>query len=151
MESGSRNIEDAYRKKVSLMQGLLGCLNLEKESLVTLDVKSLWSLMKEKDDLLASIGRTNQEIRAAETQGVDGADSPKGFGQSVKGLSREIRRLKKEIGARVGENLSFTQEMLHFFDEIVSMLAAGSQAEPAYVSPLKRARMSHSMIYKREV
>ncbi|MEW6669196.1 MAG: flagellar export chaperone FlgN [Thermodesulfobacteriota bacterium] len=151
MESVSSRIEAAYRKKVSLMQGLLGCLNLEKESLVSLDVKSLWSLMEEKDSLLASIGRTDQEIRAAEAEGADGAGLPKDVTPAVKGLSREIRRLKMEIRARVKENVSFIQETLRFFDEIISIFAAGNRAEPSYDPLPKRARSSTSLIYQREV
>jgi hypothetical protein len=155
MEPRSGKIEDAYREKVSLMQGLLGCLNLERESLVSLDIKNLWSLMKEKDDLLASISRADQEIRDAEAQGfeggVEGAGLPKDVRQAVKGLSLEIRRLKMEIRARVRENVSFIQETLHFFDEIVSIFAAGNRAAPPYDPLPKRNRVSPSLIYQREV
>jgi flagellar biosynthesis/type III secretory pathway chaperone len=151
METGFSRIEDAYRKKVSLMQGLLGCLNLEKESLVSLNTQSLWSLMEEKDSLLSSIGRTDQEIRAADLQGIDGADLPKDVRQSVKTLAHEIQRLKMEIRARVKENVSFIQETLHFFDEIVSVFAGGNRADSSYEPSRKRARVSPSLIYEREV
>jgi flagellar biosynthesis/type III secretory pathway chaperone len=137
------------------MQGLLGCLNLERESLVNLNVHSLWTLMKEKDELLASITRTDQEIHAAEARGrdavVEGGDLPKEVRQAVQGLSREIRRLKMEIRARVRENVAFIQETLRFFDEIVSLLASGSRADLSYDPHPKRSMGSTSLLYEREV
>lgn len=159
METGSSGIEEAYQRKVSLLQALLGCLHLEQESLVTMNLKSLWSLMERKDSLLDSIGLTDQEIRAAEAQVSDGgsdggaqrADLPKEVRQAVRGLSREIQRLKMEIRARVKENVSFIQETLRFFDEIVSIFAAGNRPELPYEPQPGRARMSSSLIYQREV
>jgi flagellar biosynthesis/type III secretory pathway chaperone len=155
METGSGRIEDAYREKVSLLQGLLGCLRLEQESLVSMNLKSLWSLMEQKDGLLDSIGRTDQEIRAAEAQVSDGgparADLPKEVRRAVRDLSREIQHLKMEIRARVKENVSFIQETLRFFDEIVSIFAAGNRTEPSYEPQPRRSRISSSLIYEREV
>jgi len=155
METGSSRIEEAYRKKVSLLQGLLGCLHLEQESLVSMNLKSLWSLMEQKDSLLDSIGRTDEEIRAVETRdsggGAAGADLPKEARQAVRGLSREIQRLKMEIRSRVKENVSFIQETLCFFDEIVSIFAAGNRPEPSYEPQPRRSKMASSLIYEREV
>ena len=155
METGSSGIEEAYQKKVSLLQALLGCLHLEQESLITMNLKSLWSLMERKDSLLDSIGLTDQEIRAVEALGsvggADGTDLPKEVRQAVRGLSREIQRLKMEIRARVKENVSFIQETLRFFDEIVSIFAAGNRPEVSYEPQPGRARMSSSLIYQREV
>jgi flagellar biosynthesis/type III secretory pathway chaperone len=163
MKTGSSGIEEAYRKKVSLLQGLLGCLRLEQESLVSMNLKSLWSLMEQKDSLLDSIGRTDQEIRAAEAQvsdrdsdtgserGEGEADLPKEVRAAVRGLSREVRHLKMEIRARVKENVSFIQETLRFFDEIVFLFAAGNRTEPSYEARPRRSRVSSSLIYEREV
>ena len=145
MESLQERMEDANRTKVSLMRALVDCLDLEREHLVNLDVKSLWSLMEEKHRILNSIVKVDEEISICTAAGVE---EERRTGQA---FSKDIKRLKREIGARVHENVSFIEETLRFFDEIVSVLASGGRAEYCYEPALKRNRASSSLIFEREV
>lgn len=148
MESPTRKIEDVYGEKVSLLRTLLECLNAERENLIHLDVKGLWSLMEEKNKLLFSIQETEKEISACNAQI---PDKKKSSLREVNENRREIRRLKQEIGARVRENVSFIEETLLFFDEIISVFASGARAEYSYESVVKRQKTPSTMIFESEV
>jgi hypothetical protein len=145
MESVREKMEDANRTKVSLMRALVNCLDLEREHLVNLDVKSLWSLMEEKHRILNSIVKVDEEISNCTAAG---AEEERRTGQT---FSKDIQRLKREIGARVRENVSFIEETLRFFDEIVSVFASGGRAEYCYEPALKRHKSPSSLIFEREV
>jgi flagellar biosynthesis/type III secretory pathway chaperone len=151
MESLSAKMEVVYRKKVSLLRELLGCLAQERENLIVPNVLNLWSLMEEKQRLLASISETEEEIRGLKNQELSVREVSGTDRNPVTTLSHEIRRLGEEIKARVRENVSFIQETLLFFDEIISIFASGGRAEYSYEPVLKRQKISSSLIYKREV
>lgn len=145
MESLHERIEDANRTKISLMRSLVNCLDLEREHLVNLNVKSLWSLMEEKHRLLNSIVEAENEI--SNTCKEAGAESM----AAHRRFSPDIQRLKQEIGARVRENVTFIQESLQFFDEIISVFASGGRAEVGYAPGLKKQKNPPSLIFEREV
>jgi flagellar biosynthesis/type III secretory pathway chaperone len=146
MESMSERIEEAYGKKVSLLQSLLECLNVERENLIQVDVKALWSVMQEKEKILSSIQEAEEEISACR------AESPEGIPDrgAVRGFLQEIRRLKQEIGARVRENVSFIEESLQFFDEVIAIFASGNTPECGYGPVLQKKRTPTSLIYESE-
>ncbi|MBN1103157.1 MAG: flagellar export chaperone FlgN [Deltaproteobacteria bacterium] len=151
MESVSGKMEVAYRKKVSLLRELLGCLVQEKENLIVPNVQNLWSLMEEKQRLLVSISEAEEEIRGLRNQETCVREASGTDRNPVVVLSHEIRRLGEEIKARVRENVSFIQETLLFFDQIISIFASGGRVEYSYPPVLKRQRAFSSPIYKREV
>jgi len=148
MENLHERMEDANRTKISLMRALVDCLDLEREHLVNLNVKSLWSLLEEKHRILSSIAQADKEIStcAATAPGEGPAK-----GRALQGFSREIQHLKQEIGARVRENVSFIEETLHFFDEIVQIFASSGRPEYCYEPVPKRNKNPTSLIFEREV
>lgn len=147
MESPGRKIEDVYGEKVSLLRALLECLNAERENLIHLDVKGLWSLMEEKNKLLFSIQETEKEISACNAKI---SDEKKPHLREVGENRREIHRLKQEIGARVRENVSFIEETLLFFDEIISVFASGGRAECSYESIVRKQKTPSTLIFESE-
>jgi len=151
METLSGKMEAAYRNKVSLLRELLGCLAQERENLIVPNVQNLWSLMEAKQRLLDSIRETEEEIRGLRNQETSAQEVSTNDRNPVAALSHEIRRLGEEIKARVRENVSFIQETLLFFDEIISIFASGGRAEYSYAPVLKRQRISSSLIYRKEV
>lgn len=145
METLQERIEDANRTKISLMRSLVNCLDLEREHLVNLNVKNLWPIMEEKHRLLNSILNADNEISTTcKEAGWEEVRTPGGF-------SKDIQRLKQEIGARVRENVSFIRETLQFFDEIISVFASSGRSEYGYESSLKRQKNPTSLIFEREV
>ncbi len=148
MECLATRVEEATRRKVFLLRSLLDCLSLEKENLIHLDVKGLWSSMEEKHRLLASIQETDKEISKCN---VEISDEGKSAHPMLKDFGREIRRLKQEIGVRVRENVSFIEETLLFFDEIISVFASGAKEQCSYESIVKKQKTSSNLIFESEV
>ena len=64
-EAVVRMIESLFYKKIMLYNDLLGSLNAERESLISIDLDNLWHISKEKDEICAQINTTRQEIVAA--------------------------------------------------------------------------------------
>ncbi len=148
MEASVKRVEEAVGKKVSLLRSLLDCLNVERENLIHLDVRGLWTMVEEKQRLLASIQEAEKEISLCNAEFPDGGkpDSP-----AFKNLGQEMRRLKQEIGSRVRENVSFIEETLHFFDEVISAFASGARPQYSYESLAKRQRPASNLIFESEV
>lgn len=151
MEASFAGIEKAYQKEIALLQELLECLSLEKDHLVNLNLESLWAIMEEKQNVLKSIEQARDEIQSL----VKDREQGQVHSPEVKSLmtvfSRKIERLKKEIGARVRENVSFIQDTLGFLNEMISIFVAGAQPEPAYGPVRKAPTESANLIYHREV
>src|SRR3989339_2159399 len=148
MESPVHKIEDAHRRKISLLGALLDCLDAERENLIHVNVKELWSTMERKKKILASIQETEQEISQCRNESTEQETRSR---PSLRTFDMEIRRLKQEIGARVRENVSFIEETLHFFDEIVSIFASGSKPEYSYEQIVRRKRPASSILFESEV
>jgi len=148
MESPIRKLEDAHRKKISLLRALLECLDQERENLIHVNVKGLWGVMERKKKVLTSIQETEQEIagcRAEESEPEINTLS------SFKTFHHETLRLKQEIRARVKENISFIEETLSFFDEIVSIFASGGKQEYSYGQLVQRQKPAQSILFESEV
>lgn len=151
MELLSKSIEEAYREEASLLLALLVCLKSERESLIELNIKNLWSLMEEKQKLLTSVADTERRVRVLREGDTTESGALPVDRQPNAALSRKVAGLKEEIKARVRENVAFIQESLQFFDEIISIFARGGRAEYSYEPILKRQRVSSSLIYQSEV
>jgi hypothetical protein len=103
--------------------------------------------MEEKHRLLNSIVQADKVISTCDA---DLPDREPARRHALQGFSREIQRLKQEIGARVRENVSFIQETLQFFDEIVQVFASGGRSEYCYEPVPKRQRNPSCLIFERE-
>lgn len=149
MES-SQGIKENYLKKIDLLKELRNCLALERDNLIDLNVENIWSLMEEKQRILKSLGDVGGQIKRMEKGHRDHGILIKGRG-SIKDLVQKIEDLKEEIKARVRENVSFIQESLHFFDEIISIFATGGRHNYDY-GPLRGSQKELSnLIYYKEV
>jgi flagellar biosynthesis/type III secretory pathway chaperone len=107
-------IQDHYDTQHGLFQELLECVALEKDSLVELNVESLWNLMEKKQALLRSIETSGNELKAM-TRSTPPHDMPVEDRKKVLEKDREIKLLKEEIRTRVRENMDFIQDSLNFF------------------------------------
>ncbi|MBW1720729.1 MAG: flagellar export chaperone FlgN [Deltaproteobacteria bacterium] len=142
------DIQDLYRKKASLLQGLLQCLEQERDHLIHLNVPKLWELLEEKQELIRAIEELRTRILSLE------GDESRGRGRARAPfplLARKIARLKEEIAARAKENVTFIRDTLVFFDELISILLSGGNEEPAYRRAVKGPSDSTSAIYHMEV
>lgn len=144
-------IQDHYDTQHGLFQELLECVALEKDSLVELNVESLWNLMEKKQALLRSIETSGNELKAM-TRSTPPHDMPVEDRKKVLEKDREIKLLKEEIRTRVRENMDFIQDSLNFFDEIIHIFATGDSKNAAYCPQGKKLPRNLSpKIYHREV
>jgi hypothetical protein len=123
-------------------------LNLERENLIHLDVRGLWTMVEEKQRLLVCIQETDEEISRCDAEFADRQepDSP-----VLRRLGLEIHSLKREIGRSVRENVSFIEETLPFIDEIISVFTSNARPQCSYESIVKRQRPASNLIFESEV
>jgi flagellar biosynthesis/type III secretory pathway chaperone len=122
MESKAKDIIDIYKRRISLFKDLLTCITQEKENLINQDINGLWSALEEKQKLLASIEATKNPLDGCSYKDLNFRDFSSNDKDKIRELSRMLIGLKQEIRARVRENVSFINETLDFFNEMISSL-----------------------------
>jgi len=151
METNPQVMEDRQEKKASLLHELLECMERERQSLITVNVADLWTIMEEKHAILETIralGPLHHE--STDPPGVRGdAECPEHSRASAS--SREVGRLKEEIRSRARENAEFVQSSLAVFDELISRLAGMARGEEAYGPHGSARRAPRRPMYRREV
>jgi flagellar biosynthesis/type III secretory pathway chaperone len=144
-------MDDAYRLKISLLEELLSCIKRERDNLVTVNLENLWAIMEEKQGILTAIEKTRDEIKVLREKASSARDTS-AADQSVRSrLLQKIADLKGEIRARVQENISFIQESLDFFDEMMSIFVTGEKSERLYHPLIRKHAESSALIYYKEV
>ena len=127
MEIDVPEIEDIYRKRISLFRDLLYCMDRERDYLITHDIKGLWSAMEEKQNILGSIEETKSRVRKAVGNEPPYLDIPHKGRHSIVELSQTLLDLREEIKVRAAENIAFIKESLGFFHEIIWAFTKGGQ------------------------
>ena len=150
MASNNQNIEDIYRQEVALFEKLLGCVKSERDSLISLNVEDLWTLMEKKQKIIDDLDDTHGRIRCFREKSDQGHDAPVEDRRFILGLSKKIAALKEEIRVRSGENVSFIRETLGFFNEVMSSLVRGG-SDDSYHPTRKSPKGISTFIYHREV
>jgi len=122
MEGNAKDIMNIYLKRIFLFQDLLNCLIRERDNLINQDIKGIWSSLEEKQSILTSIEETKHHINGISGKDINFRDIPAEDRDKIMELSRTLIRLKLEIKARVKENVSFINETLEFFHEMISAM-----------------------------
>jgi hypothetical protein len=151
MESNIQEIEAIYYRKISLFRQLIDCIALEKDNLINLDIKNLWSVMEEKQKILGSIEDARDQLKDIRGDNAPFHDIPIKDRQAIMELSQTLIDLKEEIKTRVTENVTFINETLDFFHELFSVFTKADMPEDSY-GPLRNNRKgSSNLIYHNEV
>lgn len=151
MESDVKRIEVLCRERVHLFQRLLDCVTTEKDGLIELNIKKLWSLMEEKQKIIESLEESRNRINDLIDLDDPYPHIPAGDRKTFMGLFRKIERLKGEIKQRVQENVSIIQESLDFFHDLVSVFFNSGGKENTYGDMVRGNTMdSTSILYQRE-
>lgn len=156
VEAVETGIQGTYHRQVSLLEDLRDCLELERESLINVDIDQLWELMEKKQTLLLDIQRTGNEIRCCMERSFPGSRERARATASKEwpwftGLSRRAGLLEKEIRRRLGENMAFIQDTLGFFDELIGIFASSGGSTGAYNHLTRPVETKTPRIYHREV
>jgi len=152
MKKDLKDIKAVFHKKISLFKDLLNCVSRERDNLIDLDVKNIWTVMEEKQRIVNAIEEADNELKEmVGTKGNIYKNIPANERPSVMELSKTLSGLREEIRVRLEENVTFIKETLGFFHEIISIFTMGNRSEIAY-SPTKSAKHKvQNVIYHNEV
>jgi hypothetical protein len=156
MKATETGIQDTYHRQVGLLEDLRDCLELERESLISVDVDQLWELMGRKHTLLTDIQRTGNEISCFMERSFPGSKEGARATASKEWpwfaeLNRRAGLLKKEIRRRLSENMAFIQDTLSFFDDLIRIFVSSGTTMAAYNHLTKPVEARAPRIYYREV
>jgi flagellar biosynthesis/type III secretory pathway chaperone len=151
METDVKGIEVLCQERIELFQSLLECVTREKDSLIELNIKQLWSLMEQKQEIIEAL-EVNRN-RMGELMDLDDPYSqiPLNDRKKIMGFFRQIEMLKIEIRRRVQENVSIIQGSLTFFHDLVSIFANSGKKENTYEDLVRgKATDSPCVLYQSE-
>ena len=147
METDVRGIENLCLERIHLFQRLLDCVTIEKDSLVELNVKKLWSLMEEKQRIIESLEQSRNRIGELIDLENPYQHIPDGDRRMFMSIFHKIERLKGEIKQRIQENVSIIQESLGFFHDLVSVFANSAKKENTYEEMVRGKVLESSSIF----
>lgn len=156
MYSLETQVKRSYTREVAMLEQLRDCLEMERESLIQVDVDQLWELMEKKNTLVMDIERAAKEVKILMDQYfVGSSESPRSnalkewpwFGV----LSRKTSILKEDVRVRLKDNMAFIQDTLGFFDELVGILIKGGAEARGYEHLINSRGTNQPRIYHREV
>ncbi|MFC1891477.1 flagellar export chaperone FlgN [Thermodesulfobacteriota bacterium] len=151
MKSNSGMIKEFYHTEISLFKELLDCISLERENLINMEVKSLWEVMEDKSTILKSIEDSRQRFGEIIDTKNPYARLPREEKKIIGELKKTLLGLREEIRVMVKENVSFINETLVFFNDMISIFTASGSFESVY-GPAKNSRTEISnLIYHNEV
>ncbi|RLB16113.1 MAG: hypothetical protein DRG82_09955 [Deltaproteobacteria bacterium] len=156
MNSLEMQIEGSYEKQAAMLEQLRDCLELERESLIQVDVDQLWEIMEKKNTLVVDIDKLGNEIKCLLNHCFEHSlEAPRASALRewpwFRELSKRTTLLKEDIQVRLKENLSFIQDTLGFFNELVGIIAKSGAQEQGYEHLRNPQKMSEARIYQREV
>ena len=146
MEVSGLTIESLYQEKIVLYQDLLDALEMERKSIINIDVDALWKVSEQKSRIARKIEKKQQQIL------VQLEDLPVRYGMDISSidaqkildlLPNEIKErlkkvkvtlgtLKKETQVRLKENKGYVGEYLTVLDEIIGVVADTGKQNPVY-------------------
>jgi len=152
MEINTKDIMNIYSRRISLFQDLLNCIIRERDNLINQDIKGIWSSLAEKQSILDSIEETKHRLDGITDKDMIRRDIPQEDRDKIMQLSKALTRLKQEIRIRVKENVSFINETLDFFHELISTMTATENDKCNYYGPSGSYKKgSRSLMYQGEV
>ena len=116
-------LEGLFHNKIILSNDLLHCLKKERESLINIDLDSLWSISKEKEDICSKIELIREEIAFALNLRIDQRFLtshqilellPEEHKATFQKLFQTLLKLESEIEVIRKENMIFIDDSLQF-------------------------------------
>jgi hypothetical protein len=152
MEQSAKKIMNNYMKEISLFQDLLNCIIRERDHLINQDVKGIWDSLEEKESILASIEQNRSLMKDMENGDSSSMEITPQDRDRIREHSRALARLKLEIKSRVKENVTFINETLSFFHEMISAMTMSEIDRTNSYGPSGFSRRApRSAIYQGEV
>ena len=152
-------LEGLFHKKIILSNDLLHCLKKESESLINIDLDSLWGISKEKEDICSKIESIRDEIVSALDPTIDQRSLtshqilellPEQHKTTFRKLFHTLLKLEGEIEAIRKENMIFIDDSLQFLDEMMSILTGKTKSKILYNDKCHWSRSGTNVLLSRE-
>jgi len=140
-----QSLVSLFHKKIILTNDLLHCLKKERESLINIDLDSLWSISKEKEEICSKIESIREEIVSALDPRID-----QRFLTSHQILELLPEEHKAEIEVIRKENMIFIDDSLQFLDEMMSILTGKTTSKILYNDKCHLSRSGANVLLSRE-
>ena len=154
-----KEMERLFHKKLMLYNDLLHCLEKERKSLIDVDLDTLWSISREKEEICSKIKSIQQEITSTINPGID----QKTFNLNrildmipgdKRGLFQKeylaLMKLKNEIEVFRKENMLYIDDSLHFLDEMISIITGESKSKIMYNDKCHMTESGANILLRRE-
>lgn len=165
MEVSGLTIESLYQEKIVLYQDLLDALEMERKSIIDIDVDALWKVSEKKSRIARKIEKKQQQIlEQLEGMPVEhGMDNSSLDGQKILDLlPREIKErlrkvrvtlgtLKEETRVRLKQNKGYVGEYLTVLDEIIGVVTGTGKRNPVYNRDRRAGNSATHLLLHREV
>ncbi len=154
-----QSLVSLFHKKIILSNDLLHCLKKERESLINIDLDSLWSISKEKEDICSKIESIREEIVSALNLRIDQRFLashqilellPEEHKATFQKLFHTLLKLKGEIEVIRKENMVFIDDSLQFLDEMMSILTGKTTSKILYNDKCHLSRSGANVLLSRE-
>ncbi|MBU3948933.1 MAG: flagellar protein FlgN [Proteobacteria bacterium] len=167
-------LENGLHEEIFLYNELLNCFKREKESLINMDLDTLWKISKEKNELCSMINSAEQKIFSMirpklDKQHFEQFEKAAGFNRwsqllvlitdivaekdkpKFNRLYYSLQKLKSEIDAMRKVNTDTVEHSLQFLDEIISIITGQARQEAIYNDRCRYNHSGNKMLMSREV
>ena len=152
-------LESLFHKKIILFNDLLHCLKRESESLINIDLDSLWTISKEKEGICSKIESIREQIVSALNATIDKRFLtshqilellPEEHKVSFQKIFQTLLKLKGEIAVIRKENMIFIDDSLQFLDDMMSILTGKTKSKILYNDQCHWSRSGTNVLLSRE-
>jgi len=165
MKVSGLTIESLYQEEIALYQDLLDALEMERKSIIDIDVDALWKVSEQKSRIARKIEKKQQQILlqfkdlpVRYEMDISSLDAQKILDLLPREIKERLQRvrvtlgtLKKEIQVRLKENKGYVGEYLTALDEIIGVVTDTGKRNPVYNRGRRAGNSATHLLLHREV
>ena len=165
MEVSGLTIESLYQEKIVLYQDLLDALEMERKSIIDIDVDALWKVSEQKSRIARRIEKKQQQILVQledlsvrygmDISPIDAQKIPDLLPREIKDRLKKVKvtlgTLKKEIQVRLKANKGYVGEYLTVLNEIIDVVVDTGKRNPVYNRGRRAGNPATHLLLHREV
>ena len=154
-----QSLEKLFYQKIMLYNDLLDCFKKERDSLVNINLDSLWNISKEKEHICSKIASLREEIIAVANPGIEEKSFnlhqildviPAKKRDEFEKLHLTLIKLKNEIEVLRKENMLFIDDSLQFLDEMISIITGETKSKIMYNAKCHVSKSGAPILLSRE-
>ena len=154
-----QSLEKLFYQKIMLYHDLLHCFEKEQESLITIDMDTLWGISKQKEEMCTKIHAIRQEIMSSVNLRADQGSFdlnrilaliPFNKRAPFQNSYLTLVKLRSEIEALRKGNMIFVDDSLQFLDEMISVITGEGGSRMLYNERCHLSKSGTRMLLSRE-